>query len=63
MDNPFKKIDQPPKKVPDELKKKVMDDASAFLLFSEVATLFSSNYTEAVESFFKNRKDKNGNTK
>ncbi len=62
MDNPFKKIDQPPKEVPVDLKKKVMDDASAFILFTEVATLFSSNYTEAVESFFKSRKDKKGNT-
>ncbi len=63
MQNPFKRIDQTPKEVPKELKEKVMDDVSAYLLFTEVATLFSSNYTEAVESFFKNRKDKKGKTK
>jgi len=61
MDNPFKKIEQPPKEVPEELKKKVMDDVSSYLLFMEVATLFSSNFTEAVESFFKKRDKKKNN--
>ena len=59
MDNPFKKIGQPPKEVPKELKKKVLDDVSAYLLFMEVATLFSSNYSDAVKSFFENRKNNN----
>lgn len=58
MENPFKKIGQPPQEVPKELKKKVMDDAAAYLLFMEVATLFTDNYSEAVESFFKKRKKK-----
>lgn len=58
MENPFKKMGQPPKEVPKELKKKVMDDVSAYLLFMEVATLFSSNYSDAIESFFKKRKRK-----
>jgi len=62
MDNPFKKIGHPPRPVPEELKKKVMDDVSAYLLFMDVATLFSSNYTEAIESFFKKRNDKKRNT-
>jgi hypothetical protein len=61
MDNPFKKIGLPPKEVPEELKEKVMDDVSAFLLFMDVATLFSSNYTEAIESFFKKREEKRKN--
>lgn len=56
MENPFKSIGTPPKEVPIELKKKVMDDLSAYLLFMEVATLFSSNYSSAIESFFKERK-------
>ncbi len=61
MDNPFKKIGQPPKEVPEELKEKVMDDVSAYLLFMEVTTLFSSNYSEAIESFLKKRDDKKNN--
>jgi hypothetical protein len=61
MNNPFKNMGQPPKDVPKELKKKVMDDVSSYLLFMEVATLFSSNYSEAVESFFKKRDDKKNN--
>lgn len=56
MENPFKKIGKPPKEVPVELKKKVMDDVATYLLFMEVATLFSSNYSAVVESFFKERK-------
>lgn len=55
MENPFKKIGYPPKQVPKKLKRKVMGDVIAFKLFMEVASLFTSNYTEAVESFFKNR--------
>jgi|TARA_R110000868_G_scaffold61116_4_gene185897 hypothetical protein len=61
MENPFKKLDHPPKKVPEELKKKVMDDVKAFAFFSEVIGLFSSNYAEAAESFFKKRRAKNNN--
>ncbi len=58
MDNPFKKIEQPLKEVPSELKDKVMDDVSAYLLFMDVASLFTSNFSEAVESFFKERDNK-----
>jgi hypothetical protein len=60
MDNPFKNMEQSPKEVPEELKKKVMDDVSSYLLFMEVSTLFTSNFTEAVESFLKKR-DENKN--
>ncbi len=56
--NPFKEIGHPPEKVPPELKEKIMDDVSAFLLFMDIATLFSANYTEAIKSFFKERKKK-----
>ncbi len=55
MDNPFKKIGQPPKEVPEDLKKKVMGDIAAFKLFMETASLFSVNYAEAAESFFKKK--------
>ncbi|MBO0592472.1 hypothetical protein I2486_13780 [Cellulophaga sp. E16_2] len=58
MENPFKKLDLPPKEVPKELKKKVMDDVKAFAFFSEVIGLFSSNYAAAAESFFKKRRPK-----
>ena len=57
--NPFKKLGQPPKEVPKELKKKVMDDVNSFKLFAEVVSLFSSNYSEVVASFFKKRKKTN----
>jgi hypothetical protein len=60
MDKPFKNMEQSPKEVPEELKKKVMDDVSSYLLFMEVSTLFTSNFTEAVESFLKKR-DENKN--
>ena len=58
MENPFKKLVHPPKKVPEELKKKVMDDVSAFQLFIDAAKLFSFNYASAAESFFKKRTQK-----
>lgn len=53
--NPFKKLGQPPKEVPQDLKKKVMDDVNSFKFFAEVVSLFSSNYSEVVASFFKKR--------
>ncbi|MBT8255885.1 MAG: hypothetical protein KJO23_05020 [Bacteroidia bacterium] len=56
MENPFKKIGHPPKEAPKDLKKKVMDDVSAFKFFVEAVSLFSVNYGQAVESFFKKRK-------
>jgi len=63
MENPFKKLGQPPKEVPENLKKKVMGDIAAFKLFMDVASLFSSNYADAAESFFIKRKKKNSNNK
>lgn len=62
MENPFKKLVHPPKEAPKELKKKVMNDISAFKLFTDVVGLFSFNYAQAAESFFKKRDNKN-NTK
>jgi len=55
MDNPFKKLVHPPKEAPEKLKEKVADIA-AFKLFKDFAGLFSSNYADAAESFFKKRR-------
>lgn len=55
-ENIFKKLGQPPKEVPSDLKQKVMEDVSAFHFFSEVLGLFTANYGEAMESFFKKRR-------
>lgn len=63
MENPFKKLVHPPKETPKELKNKVMNEISAFKLFTDIAGLFTYNYAQAVESFFKQKKrlDKNNN--
>lgn len=57
MENPFKKLDHPLKEVPKELKKRVIDEINAFKLFTEITGLFTSNYTKAMESFFKKHKN------
>jgi hypothetical protein len=59
MENPFKKLVHPPKEAPKELKDKVMNDISAFKLFADFFGLFSHNYAQAAESFFKKRKNNN----
>ena len=59
MENPFKKLGEPPKEVPKEIKEKVMNDIAAFKLFTEFASVFSSNYASVAESFFKRRKKNN----
>ncbi len=56
--NPFKKLGQPPKEVPETLKKKVMDDINTFKLFADMGRLFSFNYSEVIASFFKKRENK-----
>lgn len=56
MKNPFKEIDHPPQEVPEGLKEKVMSDVSAVKFFIDVTSLFTENYIEAAEAFFKNRK-------
>lgn len=62
-ENPFKKLGQPLKEVPVELKNKVMDDIATLKFVMETASLFSSNYANAIESFFKKREDNKHNTK
>lgn len=62
-ENPFKKLGIPPQEVPIELKKKVMDEVNAIKLFMEVAGLFSSNYAQTLESFFKTKNNSNQSKK
>ncbi|MCA0152836.1 hypothetical protein [Winogradskyella vincentii] len=57
MDNPFKHINQPLKKVPAELKSKVMHDIAMAKLFMELAELFSYNLGYIIDSVSKNRKE------
>lgn len=57
MNNPFKNIGQPLKEEPKEMKKNVFKDIAAFKFFMELASLFSLNYSEAVQSFFEKRKN------
>ncbi len=58
MDNPFKKIHHPPKEVPKELKKKIMQDIAALLLIKDMASLFLCNYAEVSKSILPKNKDK-----
>tara|TARA_R110000823_G_scaffold314135_1_gene442768 strand:+ start:119 stop:322 length:204 start_codon:yes stop_codon:yes gene_type:complete len=55
-ENPFKKLGYPPKEVPKELKGKVMEDVALLKFIMDSASLFSTNYSHAIESFFKKRK-------
>ena len=55
MENPFKKIDQPLKDVPAELKDKVMKDIATAKLLMELASLFSLNVGSVIERTMKER--------
>lgn len=57
-ENPFKKLGQPPKEVPKELRNRVMEDVVALKFLMETASLFSTNYSKALLSFFEKRKTK-----
>ncbi|WP_445735658.1 hypothetical protein [Mariniflexile sp.] len=58
MENPFKKIAEPPQEVPKELKTKVMADVARIRLFMDITDLFTSNYSNAAKTFFgKKKKD------
>ncbi|WP_298498388.1 hypothetical protein [uncultured Algibacter sp.] len=56
MDNPFKHINQPLREVPEELKSKVMSDIAMAKLVMELATLFSYNIADVIETVVKSRK-------
>lgn len=53
--NPFKKLDQPFKDVPAELKGKVMKDIATAKLLMELAGLFSLNVGSVIEKTIKKR--------
>jgi hypothetical protein len=56
MENPFKKIAEPPQEVPKELKTKIMVDVARIKLFMEITELFTFNYPNAAKAFFKKKK-------
>ena len=55
MENPFKHINKPLKDVPEELKAKVMSDIATAKLLMELASLFSYNIGDVIESTIKKR--------
>ena len=55
-ENPFKKLGQPQKEVPQEVKARVMDDIAVTKFVMETASLFSTNYAKTLASFFEKRK-------
>ncbi len=56
MENPFKNINQPLQKVPEELKAKVMNDIAIAKLLMELAELFSYNLGYIIETISNKRK-------
>ncbi len=57
--NPFKELMEPFQKAPDSLKDDLMEDLQSIILLIEFSELFSQNYLDVVESFFKNKKNNN----
>lgn len=57
MENPFKYIDKPLKEVPQELKAKVMNDIAIAKLLMELASLFSYNIGDVIETVIRKRKN------
>ena len=53
--NPFKEMEKSPKEVPPKLRKKVMHNIAMAKLIIEVASLFSTNYSSALENLFKTK--------
>lgn len=59
MEDPFKLIDRPLKEVPPELKTKVMSDIAMAKLIMDLASLFSYNIGDVIETVMKNRNSDN----
>ncbi|SFD04054.1 hypothetical protein SAMN04487987_103117 [Algibacter pectinivorans] len=59
MEDPFKLINQPLKEVPPELKNKVMSDIAMAKLIMDLASLFSYNIGDVIETVMKNRNSDN----
>lgn len=55
-ENPFKEIEKPLKKVPPEIRGKVMADVAAAMLVMDLVSLFTANYSSTFESILKTRK-------
>ena len=53
--NPFKLIGLPAQEAPKELKQKIMNDANTVKFLIDMASLFTSNYTTALQSLFKTK--------
>ncbi|WP_411032410.1 hypothetical protein [Spongiimicrobium sp. 3-5] len=54
--NPFKEMERSLLEVPPGLKKKVMKNIAMAKLVMDMASLFSTNYSSALENLFKTRK-------
>ncbi len=53
--NPFKEMEDSLREVPPHMKKKVMSDIANAKLVMDMATLFTYNYTSAIEGMFKTK--------
>lgn len=51
--NPFKKMEEKWEEAPPHLKKKIMDDIAMAKLLTEMASLFTCSYKEAVNDLLK----------
>lgn len=57
-ENPFKKINEPEKEVPKELRERVLKEIAAAKLITDMATLFTSNYKGTLGTLFFRKKNK-----
>ena len=57
-ENPFKKIYQPSKEVPVELRGKVLKEVATAKLLLDMASLFTSNYKSTFSTLFLAKKKK-----
>lgn len=55
-ENPFKKIGNPNKEVPKELKERIMSEIASLKLVTDITALFTSNYQTTMANFLKNKK-------
>lgn len=58
-ENPFKKLGGDEKKVPKDLKDKVMESVALIDLMKDFSSLFTANYANSVSSLFKTQNKHN----
>lgn len=58
-ENPFKKLGGDEKKVPEDLKNKVMESVTLIDLMKDFSSLFTANYANSVSSLFKTQNKHN----